>query len=331
MFAHRGAGEQDPEVIVGGVTGGISTGFLNPHSSQSVSIEVAEGNFIGSVSVDNLTPECFNSFTVQTQYRLRRTDGSLSELFSYATPQPIKPGQCALAAVDPETDPSDGSSSIPGFASVSVGKLEGAELCHRLRDGEGEPVTPSICFPTDGSHQAQLLPEVFTDSIQSGVSSWQVCFESAPTTGASPTIWPLFIDVVMEGGVTQFDGNEHQVKTPGCTGDQFNACLGDRFRVSSAFRESPLGPSQRSRVATVTSDQYAYFYLSNLDNIELLVELVDGCPVNDHFWVFAAATTDVEYELTVVDTLRGQTKSFNKPFGAPAPALIDTSAFATCP
>jgi len=52
--------------------------------------------------------------------------------------------------------------------------------------------------------------------------------------------------------------------------------------------------------------------------------------VNDRFWVFAAATTDVEYGLRVTDTLSGSVKSYFNPSGNRAAALTDTQAFATC-
>ena len=53
--------------------------------------------------------------------------------------------------------------------------------------------------------------------------------------------------------------------------------------------------------------------------------------VNGHFWVFAAATTNVEYTLRVTDTRTGAERRYPNPLGRAAPALTDTSALATCP
>ena len=47
--------------------------------------------------------------------------------------------------------------------------------------------------------------------------------------------------------------------------------------------------------------------------------------------MYSAATTDLYYRMEVLDGLRGVQKIyFNYP-GAPAPAVTDSDAFATCP
>jgi hypothetical protein len=64
-----------------------------------------------------------------------------------------------------------------------------------------------------------------------------------------------------------------------------------------------------------------------------LFRLEDRCndPGFNNFWVFAAATTDVEFTLTVTDTQTNQTRSYFNPLGIPAQAITDTQAVATCP
>ena len=62
----------------------------------------------------------------------------------------------------------------------------------------------------------------------------------------------------------------------------------------------------------------------------MLVKVLDGCGINDRFWVYAAATTDVEYTLEVTDTWTGQTVIYANPLGVSAAAITDTDAFATC-
>jgi hypothetical protein len=62
----------------------------------------------------------------------------------------------------------------------------------------------------------------------------------------------------------------------------------------------------------------------------MLLKVLDGCRVNDRFWVFAAATTNVEYTLRVTDTATGLEKSYFNPLGQAAAALTDTNAFAAC-
>ena len=53
---------------------------------------------------------------------------------------------------------------------------------------------------------------------------------------------------------------------------------------------------------------------------------------SDEFWVFAcAATTNVEYTLTVTDTVTGSVRTYENDLGQAAQAVTDTDAFATCP
>ena len=85
------------------------------------------------------------------------------------------------------------------------------------------------------------------------------------------------------------------------------------------------------RVVPFGSDDSGLFYFFNPDNWELLVKVLDGCGVNGHWWVFFAATTNVEFELRVTDTSTGEVVPYANPLGHRADAVTDTAAFATCP
>jgi len=64
----------------------------------------------------------------------------------------------------------------------------------------------------------------------------------------------------------------------------------------------------------------------------MLVKVLDACATAfNSYWVFAAATTNVEFTLTVTDTQAGKVKTYFNPLGTPAPPIQDTAAFATCP
>jgi hypothetical protein len=47
--------------------------------------------------------------------------------------------------------------------------------------------------------------------------------------------------------------------------------------------------------------------------------------------VFAAATTNVEYDLTVTDVTSGEHADYHHDAGPPAPAITDTLALDVCP
>ena len=63
----------------------------------------------------------------------------------------------------------------------------------------------------------------------------------------------------------------------------------------------------------------------------MLIKVLDGCAINGRYWVFFAATTDVELTVTVTDTQENQTRVYTNPLNQAADAITDTGAFATCP
>ncbi len=72
------------------------------------------------------------------------------------------------------------------------------------------------------------------------------------------------------------------------------------------------------------------FWFFSPDNWELQVKVLDRCDGNGHFWVLAAASTNVEYLLRITDTETGEIREYANPLGQPAETILDTRAFATC-
>jgi len=119
--------------------------------------------------------------------------------------------------------------------------------------------------------------------------------------------------------------------SPDCDPDATTLCLNrGRFRVTVEW-EDGAGGSGVARVAPCGSPDTGVLWFFSPDNWEMMVKVLDGCGVNGHYWVFAAATTNVGYTLEVEDTSTGATSSYSNPVGAAAAALTDTDAFATCP
>lgn len=116
-----------------------------------------------------------------------------------------------------------------------------------------------------------------------------------------------------------------------CVPDDTTLCfLGGRFRVTVDWR-TQFGTSGPGHVVPVTSPRSGLFWFFAPDNWEQLVKVLDGCAVNDRFWVFAASATNVEWTLRVEDTAAGETRVYINPLGQRSPPLTDTAAFATCP
>lgn len=83
--------------------------------------------------------------------------------------------------------------------------------------------------------------------------------------------------------------------------------------------------------AVPTTDDSGLFWFFSPNNMELLIKVLDGCGINNHYWVFFAATTDQEFTVTVIDRDAAQQMDYTNPLRNPADAVTDTFAFATCP
>jgi hypothetical protein len=122
--------------------------------------------------------------------------------------------------------------------------------------------------------------------------------------------------------------------TPGgtCAADVDTLCfLSGRFRVEMDFQFSGGGAGGPGQAITLT-DRSGVFYFQNPNNLEMLIKMQNACSLGTpRYWVFYAATTNVELVTTVTDTQSGRVKTYFNPQGIAAPPVQDTSAFATCP
>lgn len=138
-----------------------------------------------------------------------------------------------------------------------------------------------------------------------------------------------YVGVVAFRGATTYDLALSGVTSSAtCTEDTTTMCLGNgRFRVRATWSTS--SGSGNAGAVPLTSDTGLLWFFSN-GNVELIVKVLDGCPVNGRFWVFAGGLTDVTVNMVVTDTLTGATKQYTNAGGAPFRSVTDTDAFATC-
>lgn len=97
-----------------------------------------------------------------------------------------------------------------------------------------------------------------------------------------------------------------------------------RFRVEVKWKDFS-GNTGVGTAVPLTSDT-GYFWFFGSSNVELVVKVLDGRPLNGEFWVFYGALSSVEYEMTVTDTVTGNIKTYRNPSGRFA-SVGDTSAF----
>jgi photosystem II stability/assembly factor-like uncharacterized protein len=110
-----------------------------------------------------------------------------------------------------------------------------------------------------------------------------------------------------------------------CVSGSQTLCLNaHRFSAGVVWRD----PSQNvgSGQALSITDNSGAFWFFDPTNLELVVKVLDGRSVNGKYWVFYGSLTNVEFTLTVTDTLTGAVKTYFNPQGQLASAA-DTSAF----
>ena len=117
-----------------------------------------------------------------------------------------------------------------------------------------------------------------------------------------------------------------QVEKAGpCVAGPRRLCLnGGRFAVEARWRDFAGNTGEGTAVA-LTADT-GWFWFFDDDNVEAVVKVLDGRPVNGKFWLFYGALSNVEYTLTVTDTATGAERTYANPRGRFA-SVGDTDAF----
>ncbi|HSF41173.1 MAG TPA: ELWxxDGT repeat protein [Thermoanaerobaculia bacterium] len=113
---------------------------------------------------------------------------------------------------------------------------------------------------------------------------------------------------------------------PSCLNGSNVLCLGERFHVTVTFKNPLAGNAETQARAIPGTGDTGYFWFFDEANFELAVKILDGTPVNGKHWVFWGALSDVEYTLTVIDTLNLNVKEYRNPRGQVCGGA-DTSAF----
>ncbi|HXO42705.1 MAG TPA: hypothetical protein VN999_14730 [Thermoanaerobaculia bacterium] len=163
------------------------------------------------------------------------------------------------------------------------------------------------------------------DRLQQQWNALGVTSESDIETGWGHDFWP---PLSMLLGFQFLVGKTYV----SCAGDAAHACLQQgRYRIGLTWQDASGRTGVGSPVSGAVSPDSAVLWFFDPSNWEMLVKVIDGCGLNQRVWVFAAATTDVAYTLTVTDTITGNFKTYQNPAGQAAAAITDTDAFASCP
>jgi len=114
-----------------------------------------------------------------------------------------------------------------------------------------------------------------------------------------------------------------------CVRDGDTVCLNrERFRVEIA--PASVEGADAGAAVPLTNDT-AYLWFFDAETIEVVVKVLDGCAVNQRFWVFAGGLTDAHFTMKVIDTETGVAATYHNPPGSAFQTVQDTDTFAACP
>jgi hypothetical protein len=129
------------------------------------------------------------------------------------------------------------------------------------------------------------------------------------------------------------DGSEagifaQRFQAAGCAAGSGVLCLGGgRFQAQVSWKNPYTGETGTGKAVPLTGDTGAFWFF-DAANLELMVKILDGTPVNNHFWLFYGSLSNVEYTLTVTDN-RAVRTYHNAPFQFGSQS--DVTAFTSAP
>ncbi|MEM7357255.1 MAG: Calx-beta domain-containing protein, partial [Acidobacteriota bacterium] len=245
---------------------------------------------------------------------------------SLGAAEATQPGRLELAETELEVNEEDGSvtftvnrvAGAEGVVEVTYATIDGSAIAGddyeaangtlTWADGDAEPKTFDVSIIDDAEEEN---PETLEVNLQD------------PTGGATlgtPSTASLTI-------------NDDDAAPNTCIADEDTLCLnaGGRFRAEVVWRTRDDNTGV-GKAFDIGQQDSGLFYFFNPNNIEMLVKVLDACSLEfNSFWVFFAATTDVEFTLTITDLVSGQSKVYFNPLDQPANAVTDTEGFDTCP
>ncbi len=101
-----------------------------------------------------------------------------------------------------------------------------------------------------------------------------------------------------------------------CRGGDAFLCLRERrFEVRVHWTNPDVPDDFGSGVAIPVeiSDESGLFWFFDPENVELVIKVLDGRVLNGRYWVFYGALSDVEYWITVRDTVSGLNRTYHNP------------------
>jgi plastocyanin len=277
-------------------------------------------------------------------------DGDIesNETFTVALQNPtggaglVSPSTATVTIIDNDDNSPAAGTLAFASSSVSVGEAAGSTDITVTRSG-GSDGAVSVDYATadgsamagsdygatsgtlawvDGDSATQTFEvTIFDDALEEGNETINLSL-SDPTGGATLGTSASTLTVVDDE------------QTPAdCTPDTQTLCLGEngRFKVEVSFSDFE-GNDGVGKTFDIGKQDSGLIFFFNENNIEMLIKVNNACvdPFNT-YWVFFAATTNLEFLVTVTDTVANVSKEYPNELGHAAEPVLDINAFATCP
>jgi streptogramin lyase len=116
----------------------------------------------------------------------------------------------------------------------------------------------------------------------------------------------------------------------GCTANATTLCIDNRFQMKVTYKTAQGGGSagngQAIALTSLGVAQGGLFWFFSADNPEMLIKVIDGCSLNQKYWLFYAAGTNVGFTATVTDLQTNARKTYTNKDGVAAAPVQDTAA-----
>jgi hypothetical protein len=290
----------------------FNTGGAGPYTLQLV----CSGG--PSTCVSNGTTLCLNNNRFQVQAIFSAPSLGITNAPAQAVPLTGDTGyfwffsannvEIVLKAVD--------GRSFNNFFWVFYGALSDVEYTITVTDTSTGAVKP---YHNTAGH----LASVADTAAFAGSSAGATVAEE----GASAITASLAIDEIVRAESARISSLLSPETSQACIAGPTTLCLNNgRFQVQAIFSAPSLGITNAPAQAVPLTGDTGYFWFFSANNVEIVLKAVDGRSFNNFFWVFYGALSDVEYTITVTDTVTGAVKPYHNTAGHLA-SVADTAAF----
>ena len=303
----RNAGPEDASAVV--VTSSLTAAEGSLVTSTSGCREDPSG--VPQCSLDNIDVGESESFTIDVA-------------IDAASPNSLTYHGAVRDVADPRPQDDTVEITVPLGRSEAPSQLEatvlsGTEVELRWRDNSDRETGFGVFLRGPGDSELRMIGTVPANTTSMVVNE------------LVPSITYSFAVEARNGALR----SERRPKTTATTwtadaarcGEDDALCVG-AFQVEVEWDDGKgrVGRGFAERLTAVAGD----FWFFHPANIELVVKVLDGCAINDHYWIYAAGLTDVGVTMTVRDLRSGVEKSWTNPVGTRFRPITDSSAFATC-